>query len=166
MIARLCANISIGTEIFEPHGHQQFKCGDIGSVGRVSVIRLLSVTELRGLDKPMNRDVVHEIADLGSCWVSLEDLENGEHNGTRRRSHCGKNAVATVGDVHRYSGDRCVALEVLQGYDPLAANRVDNFSTTCTREETNRKGLTGNDTLFNLANVKRIGALSRKANNV
>jgi len=56
--------------------------------------------------------------------------------------------------------------EVLQGYDLLVANRVDNFSTSCTREETNRKGLTGNDILRDLSGVKRIGTLLGKDSSV
>jgi len=99
---------------------QPFKCGDVGSISGVSVISPLSVTEPRGLDKPMSREIVLGVIDLGGCWVSFEDFESGKYNSARRRGNGGKNTVAAVGDVYRCSGDRFVVFEVLQGYDPAA----------------------------------------------
>jgi len=49
----------------------------------------------------------------------------------------------------------------------FVADRVDSFiSTTCTREEENRKGLTRNDVLRDLSGVKRVGTLLRKPNSI
>jgi len=49
----------------------------------------------------------------------------------------------------------------------LVADQVDNsFNTIYTREETNRKGLTGNDVLRDFSSVKRVGTILGKSNNV
>jgi len=148
---------------------QPFNCRDVGSISGVSVVRPLSITKPRGLDKPMSRDVVLGIIDLGGCWVYFEDLESGKHNSTGRRSDGGENAVATVGDVHRCSGDRFVVFEVLQGYDPTVclgcwqSGQLQHDNSI--QGKRNKKGLTGNDILRDLSGVKGIGTLLGKANN-
>jgi len=97
-----------------------FECGDVSRISGVPVVRPLSVSKPRSLDQPMSFNIVLGIIDPGGCWVSLEDLESGEYDRPRGRSHGRENAIAAVSDVHWRSGDRFVVLEVLQGYDPPA----------------------------------------------
>jgi hypothetical protein len=59
------------------------KCGDVNCISGVSIIRSLSVSEPRGLDQPVNRDIILGIVDLGGCWVSFKDLECGKHDSAR-----------------------------------------------------------------------------------
>ena len=139
---------------------QPFKRGDVSGISRVSVVRPLPITEPRGLDKPMGRDIVLGIADPGASRVPFEDFEGGKHDSTRRRSDCRENAIAAVGDVHRRSGDRFVALEVFQGHDPAAGldrwSGRPRLSARCVRIW---KGLTGDDVLCDRSGIKRVGAL-------
>jgi len=110
-----------GTEIGILNPIPPFECGDISRVSRVTVIGPLSVSKPRSLNQPMGLNIVFGIVDPGCCWVSLKDLESGEHDRTRRRSDGGENAVASVCDVDWRTGDRFVVLEVVQGYDPTAS---------------------------------------------
>ena len=57
------------------------------------------MTEIRGMDEPMNRDSALKAIDLDASRISFENFESRKRDGTRGRNNGWGGAIAVAGNV-------------------------------------------------------------------